>query len=91
MLVRITLVFACLVFAVQAKQYHLDEQAATVRMHMSACLLAGVPLGWRTAELVAPHLPTRQGCWFFDVDTGIVSVVWVDGSMLRLPVLRVRE
>lgn len=91
MKIRIALVIACLAMMAQAKQYQLDEQAATVRLAPGDCALPGVPLGWRAAELVGSNLPRKAGCWFYDADTGVVSVLWADGGVLRLPVLRVRE
>lgn len=93
MKIRIALVVACLAMMAQAKTYHygLDERTATVRLAPNDCALPGVPLGWRAAELVAPHMPPKAGCWHFNPDTGVVSVLWADGSTLRLPVLRVRE
>ena len=91
MKIRIALVVACLAMMAQATQYNLDEASATVRLAPNECTLKGVPLGWRAAELVGPNLPRKVGCWHYDADTGIVSVLWADGAVLRLPVLRVRE
>lgn len=92
MKIRIALVVACLAMMAQAKQYPLDEAAgATVRLAPNDCTLPGVPLGWRAAELISQNVPPKAGCWHFNVDTSIVSVLWADGSMLHLPVLKVRE